>query len=245
MSSSGVNKIGPKGDPGGFVVSTILTGGTNLDDVVTPGLYLNPNANAAAGPPNASQTIGGHLEVLSAANWILQRYTVINESRDTFQRYRNSSLGWLPWYTLTSVRTDQTAGRAMYAWDELNNREQLTYGDTGVRNLEAEIINGWTAGGFKIRRLGYEVTLYCYNINPAAQTGISMWAIPLGFRPYAPVTTLSFPFTGGALYMTSLDVQPNTGASSATGAFQIAKYTTNDAWPTVLPGTASGSIPVT
>jgi hypothetical protein len=44
-------------------------------------------------------------------------------------------------------RVDQTAGRAIYQWDDLNQREQLIYGDTGWRSIALDPTYGVAAAG--------------------------------------------------------------------------------------------------
>ena len=55
------------------------------------------------------------------------------------------------WKNVPSQRVDTTAGRAVYVWDNVNNREQLAFGDTGYRALctwtTAGVITGGTTGG--------------------------------------------------------------------------------------------------
>lgn len=240
---------GAKGEPGGITLGTVL-GTANLDDIKTSGVYRQTaaaNSTPLNNYPEASLgvllvyevTATTHLEQEFRPFW----FSPTTRHASVFYRRQFVSGVWSAWKVYPSNRVSETAGRAIYQWDNINHREQLIYGDTGLRNLEAEIINGWTATIFKVRRIGYEVTMYFYNVSPAAQTGASMWTIPVGFRPPSAVTTMSGTLTGGNVQMTSIAVQPYTSASSATGTVQLVKYATLDAWPATLPGTASGTVP--
>lgn len=155
-------------------------------------------------------------------------------------------------------RVDQTAGRAIYTWDNVNNREQLAYGDTGWRDVSA--VTAWTdaifpagvvtASGYpaRVRRIGYNIELH-FGIDKAASgTPSAAAAIPLGFRPVSGAAVAAIGGTSGlALFRafhsggTSLLVIQSTVA--ITGGSITITYSTNDPWPTALPGTAISTIP--
>lgn len=230
---------GVKGDPGGWVASTGLATGTILTDVITPGLYLNPQANAANGPSNS--TNGGHLEVIAVAGYIYQRYTPIAEARETYVRYRTSGNVWSAWSVFTSTRVDQTAGRVIYQWDDVNNREQMIYGDTGDRAINLSHGNG-TFAALKIRRTGNVVHLVCINWVPPTNGASPLSAgLPIGYRNNNTHHFVAID-NGSTLRASNLSasgsglsVGGNTTASSI--SFYIT-YTTLDAWPTSLIGAA-------
>lgn len=258
---------GDKGDPGGFTTPTVIGAGTSLDTVITSGLYLNPNANVANSPDNPQSA--GHLEVIQSASWVLQRFTPINNPRTIYTRQRDSGSVWASWKIFTTSRVDQTAGRAIYRWDEVNAREQLVYGDTGWRDisslLDPNFVMPAAAPRFHIRRQGYNVTL-AVRIGPAAAiVGTNrnvgrkiLSSFPTGFLPasnasYAPLGTgcVNIPSTslvqlGNLSTQNELWVYGITGvwADATTDAVQVTgNWITDAAWPTTLPGTASGSIP--
>ncbi len=233
---------GAKGDPGGFAASTILTNPTSFDTIIVSGLYFNPVSNSAAAPGPAGT--GGHLEVIIAASWVYQRYTPMGENRGTYVRNRNSSSVWNSWRVINATRVDQTAGRAIYQWDDLNNREQIIYGDTGWRNITT--VNGWTVAGLQIRRVGSIVSLRFYLLDPATATDTVFVTIPSGFRigvnttvgviePSGAVGPLQMLDTGNA-YLPTSRIYGN-------GLYCEVSYNTMQAWPVTLPGTAAGSIP--
>jgi hypothetical protein len=253
---------GLKGDPGGWTTSVIATG-TSLDTVTTPGLYLNPNTNAAAGPSN-TVGYGGHLEVISSSGWLIQRYTSIFETRKTYIRYRNSSNTWGNWYTYTTNRVDQTAGRVIYQWDATNNRDQLIYGDTGVRNT-TELVNptnfetALSNRTLNLRRNGSAVTLWG---QLQVKAGVSVFSystcmfIPSGFRPMAGagVESTALQVRGNTSFLRLLslgnDFALQTIAGNSLGNMTAGDvvnvnvtYQTSDSWPNSLPGIAVGTVP--
>jgi hypothetical protein len=247
---------GPKGDPGGWTTS-VITNGTNLDTVITPGLYLNPNVNASAGPSNTAG-YGGHLEVIASSGWIIQRYTNIFESRETYIRYRNSSGTWGPWYAHTTARVDQTAGRVIYQWDDVNNRDQIIYGDTGWREVKADILTGFTAGSLRIRRVNNLVSIKWDGLQATAQptSGIPAYTPPTGFGNSASDPShygwnnlcastsnvgniWATGMWGGKLVFTQCIGTFSAGLYYNGGL----TYHTEASWPNTLPGTAIGGIP--
>lgn len=246
---------GPKGDPGGWSASTVLSTGQSLDTVVTSGIYLNPSANNAAGPSN-DLGYGGHLEVIASANWIVQRYTLIANPREIYVRIRNSSNTWSSWYTSTTQRVDQTAGRVIYQWDDVNNREQIVYGDTGWRDIKDDTawntavfptgLDKHSANTVRVRRVGSSVELmYAADKNSTAAVTATA-AFPSGFRPTGVVVSLGSnsglglvrAYHGGGA--SNIIYQAPNAVSAVTFYFH---YQTSDPWPTSLPGVAIGTIP--
>lgn len=164
-------------------------------------------------------------------------------------------------------RWDETVGRRCLEWDTNNNREQMIYGDTGWR-----LCGEWTAGGvftsglvvsafgtgfvagsagrWEMRRIGYQVFHRIYGLRTSG-TGGQCFAggsyIPTGFRSSSyedhPVVapwigvTIGFGFSLGELSLSA--------ESAMTTMRRTTFWTlTDQAWPTALPGSAVGSIPV-
>jgi len=160
---------------------------------------------------------------------------------------------WQPWRAFTAQRVDQTAGRAIYTWDDVNGREQLIYGDTGWREIASDLLNGVTASYVRIRRLGSLVSLVFQNVVPPGTSSVDFISIPTGFRPtnhpaayYPTRPALSLTYQNLLLKPGSPDVVALTlnGYASGHGGFSFGlSWTTADAWPTSLPGSANGSIP--
>lgn len=250
---------GAKGDPGGWTASTILAAGTSLDTVITSGLYLNPQSNVAAGP--AGQTNGGHMKVLASANWIHQWYYPIAEPRVYYTRNRTSSNVWSAWRVFAAQRVDQAAGRAIYTWDDLNNREQLVYGDTGWRTVTVTPVAGAvTSGSVRYRRIGSQVYLRFIDVLLAAGSGycpiILSTEVPVGFRPISnersqqsiglgnnALAMQVISIFGEIAWSKTIDTAVSTARPTASTLSGTVQWVTDEAWPTVLPGTAAGSIP--
>jgi hypothetical protein len=248
---------GAKGDPGGFNTGTAL-GSADLNTIVTPGLYRNwTSTDASAGnnyPPSAYLT-QGPLEVISIAapTDVIQRYTVIGGQINSAMRVsyirRYFSGVWSAWYTFNSTRVDQTAGRAIYQWDDVNVREQLIYGDTGWRDVSASLINGWT-GTLTVRRVMQTVTLNgtLYGGSRTSDHFIALASIA-GFKPRGGVTCgMASNIANETIKMVgndNTDLYITTGAATNYTVFCTYLVSEAIAWPTTLPGTASGAIPNT
>lgn len=139
-----------------------------------------------------------------------------------------------------SQRVDNTAGRAIYTWDDTANREQLIYGDTGERLVETALLTDVASGSLYLRRNGNTVTLTLLRVVPALGKATHViYNIPFGFRSNvgrlervnggASGNTIAFIVNQNAtLYETK------TGDTYST----VLTYPTNDAWPTALPGAA-------
>jgi hypothetical protein len=243
---------GPKGDPGGFVAATSI-GATSLDDIKTPGHYRQDNGNNAtllASYPVAAAA--GFLEVLQAVTPgdLIQRYTPVagagtGSGRAMYiRRYFNSA--WGAWYGHTSSRTDQTAGRAIYQWDDLNSRDQMIYGDTGRRNLSPNIPTA-SAGSVLLSRNGNIVNLIFADFLDTSPGSSVSWTnlIPSGFRPanwlYVPlVSTRTCTIQNGG----TVAIQSPGNVTPMTTVIQGSiTWRTDESWPTSLPGVAVGSIP--
>jgi hypothetical protein len=154
--------------------------------------------------------------------------------------------------------TDESVGRRIFTWDGVNNRWQMTYGDTGWRNVtDLAIAAGKTKfpnAVMYIRRVNNTITVRWYGgtgvVEGVAVTGLL--SLPTGFKPGAlggrgPVgqflqasngraATHGFYSDGGVI---------NGGFSADTCAALMGELSapTSDPWPTTLPGTAEGTIP--
>lgn len=140
---------------------------------------------------------------------------------------------------------DETAGRVVKAWDYINGRDQVIYSDTGLRRITHADV---TAGTLSIRREGNTVYFYAQAI-ALANTGtvVISAVIPVGFRASTFVPVASLPYWSSEVSRrarcTGPDLQfQSVGSSDIQNLVGI--WDTNDPWPTTLPGTAIGSIPV-
>jgi hypothetical protein len=152
---------------------------------------------------------------------------------------------------------DETAGRRRFDWDTNNNRWQMTYGDTGWRDVTASC-TGVSSGNVYVRRHGNMVSIRLAAAALTAGTGtLSLgYALPAGFtnagnmvgvgmRNNNATAIQTFALLSNTLYWvgelpvgaTSTLLRPTVGVDAHL-VFQ-----TSDAWPTALPGSASGSIP--
>ena len=247
---------GPKGDPGGFVAATSLVANTDLNNIVTPGTYRNSDTASATLANNFPIAgVSGNIIVIatgpSVVTQILYPINGAYGSRMMFMRSYNTN-SWTPWRTFNSSRIDQTAGRAMYQWDEVNLREQLVYGDTGWRDISASNFVAGAGGSFLIRRMTGMVQASISATLPEGLAGGTVFAtIPSGFSPNNISAAYAYTRPSASLTQVTYRIQNGSGISlsaptwvNAWGALNIhMQWFTNDAWPVALPGTANGTIP--
>jgi hypothetical protein len=251
---------GAKGDPGG-IVDGAVTANTSLDNYTSAGIYRTLDGTFATAI-NSYPVVGktGTLLVLAGANasWLMQEYRLIDQmagsERVIYRRVKQGT--WSPWRAVVTQRVDQTAGRVIYQWDDVNNREQIIYGDTGLRNiyqdqawLDALYGTGATMNSsnvVRLRRIGNMVELM-WVLDKAAAGGITLaGAFPVGFRP-----AMSWAIMGSNSSLGQVRAYHPGGASQMiyqANAIQSANsmmaiYSTIDAWPTTLPGVAIGAVP--
>ena len=157
------------------------------------------------------------------------------------RRLQSSTTGLTYW--------DESVGRRQFAWDTVNNRWQMVYADSGVRDLSAVALsNGWTVNvsTFKIQRQGYLVSVQLY-VDKTAASADTIYTLPTGFRPSIPVNSASptgtsddycysYVQSSGVIGVTRVSMTANIG-------YLYFSFPTTDAWPATLPGSASGSIP--
>jgi len=244
---------GNKGDPGGIVFGTDI-GPANLDTITASGVYRQTNGSYVTALNNYPAVGGiGVLMVLSAFGdntrlvQMFERMTsdVNQTGRITWRRTLYAGV-WSPWRSYASSRVDQTAGRALYAWDDVNSREQLIYGDTGWRDVKALTINGWSSTSLLIRRVGSAVSLVG-SVSATAATSDHYMPLQAGFAPAAGgyhgvASSTAVPPVFRPLGTDGTNHYVTSGGTSGTYNIQ-ANYMTVSSWPTTLPGTASGSIP--
>ncbi|ALY08623.1 hypothetical protein CAPNMURICA_23 [Arthrobacter phage CapnMurica] len=242
---------GPKGDPGGIVQGTVLNADTNMNEILADGRYRVAGVTLVNGPPAAQMY--GSFDVISSqgsARIIQTFYPQASGEggRVIYQRILAGGV-WYGWYAFNSTRVSNVAGRAFYQWDNVAGRDQLIYGDTGVRTLALD--NNYL-GTLQIRRLGNQVYLSGAVKRPVGGSinGTFLTALPDGFKPQTAAWTF-FPVrhsptpNWGTLYRKAYELafEGLTGDTDAGEARFEISWTTVQAWPTVLPGSASGSIP--
>ncbi|MEX8058566.1 hypothetical protein [Microbacterium sp. 16-032] len=232
-------------------------GTSDLNTIVKTGTYVQAtgsNATLARNYPKA--TVGGVLEVVSLfAGSTVQRLYIAYGSGPNVQvghyERRQNGGAWDPWAFYARRRWDQTAGRAAYEYNPEADAEQLIYGDTGWRNITTSVVNGWNANNLSIRRVGHRATLVAEGLTGAAATAQLAIALPSGFSgsglPISPrglFHSATYPsavyraFIGGVL-----ELQFPGWTTAMPTVFGEMSWYTSDAWPTSLPGSASGTIP--
>lgn len=131
--------------------------------------------------------------------------------------------------TTGAVKWIKASGAGNTGW-------KVEYGDTGFRNVAAGLLvaNGFTTvTGMQIRRTGNRVDMTAFGMYRAAPGSGGFYTLPSGFRPAYVCYARSYSdnpcyVSGTAAHMIMA------GTSDAGVSFA---YTTDDAWPSTLPGT--------
>lgn len=143
------------------------------------------------------------------------------------------------------VTVDNTVGRRAFAWDLANNRQQMIYGDTGLRDVSA-LDPDREVGTYNLRRFGNVVTLTAVLVKRlTAGTTTIAGMIPAGFRPDSTQVFVSLSIAPGT---NEFRVGVSTAGNYSVSSYVVGQYTqysitwtTSNAWPTTLPGTAVGT----
>ena len=141
-----------------------------------------------------------------------------------------------------AVKWDESVGRRCFAWDTVNSRWQMIYGDTGWRDIAASSI-GTPPVEFTIVRSMWRVECRAYNMHATSEV-----PIPVGFRPCDASSGSAYPVgtasVGAMLWNAGTSrFVPSGAVAGYLAAFLYWSYVTADAWPAVLPGVASSGIP--
>lgn len=134
------------------------------------------------------------------------------------------------------LKIQETAGRTVSVWDYLNQREQVIYGDTGLRNMVSELTNVESSGHVQLNRYGNLCTLIFHDVKTTTSGNVAILTLPIGFRPdlsqsgTAAGTTRTQATNNGAFVMVGA-----TAGTIITGS--LTWYTPNP-WPATLPGVA-------
>ena len=245
---------GPKGEPGGWNVGTGL-GDRNLDDITTPGLYHQADGAKGLSALNyPREKAAGALQVYSWNGGLFQEFTLIGATPTpaTSGKYIRSTRGsvWTSWAFYPIQRVDNTAGKAIYTWDDTINKEQMIYGVSGVRNITslAAGLNTTTESGgdpaILLSREGSTVTLMFENAKPLANGDWNVFSgLPVGFRPklknpqrYFILASTNSTVSAKSMFFYTSGAMVVFGAASTDVYRQTITYPTVDAWPTTLPG---------
>jgi hypothetical protein len=247
-----IGLTGAKGDPGGFTAGTSLS--TNdLNTITADGIYkqaTSANATLAANYPIAG-VVGLMFVNQISATFIQQIFYPgsTSSSRAHYVRVMSSGV-WQPWRAFGSQRVDQTAGRAIYKWDDVNQREQLVYGDTGSRDISTLKSAAISTTQIWIRRVGTMVTLHIHSLTfSAAGTGAVAILPASALAGFIPVHVSRGVLTTAVAGETrivevAIDGTVNVYGPTATAGYSgMITYDTSSAWPTTLPGAAVGTVP--
>lgn len=121
----------------------------------------------------------------------------------------------------------------------------MIYGDTGWRNVTADLLYGWTAETVAIRRVGSTVEVRIVGLNGQAATANTFFVPPAGFVPHGPGgLSILATSTPGAVHadrvnigITGTNSQIWRTDTSIREAALSSTYLTDNDWPTSLPGT--------
>ena len=154
--------------------------------------------------------------------------------------------------------TDESVGRRIFTWDTVNSRWQMTYGDTGWRDVSTLMTTPehvQTLTTLRLRRQGSTVH---FMVRATVGTGtvfgtvtdIALLSIPTGFAPDDYVTVGSGRQTRMPVHLVTSGASNLMVANLYSGNWTAADllgrgtWATSAAWPTALPGSAVGTIPV-
>lgn len=242
---------GAKGEPGNPLNLT-LAGTGDLNDLLTPAALNVGVAISTFARNYPVEGVAGALFSYERSTSGLQEFWPTSSAQmgNMFYRRIRVNHAWQPWRSFSSQRVDNTAGRAIYTWDDTWNREQMIYGDTGLRNISANLlgIQPPTGNTFpSIRRVGTTVTLNLNGIvidqDYAGQ--LELYVVPDGFKNsfqqinMYPIVRTS-PLEVKTMQLVSqkyvrLYQDPKAGDQIR---HQIT-WETTDPWPTTLPGIAA------
>ncbi len=155
--------------------------------------------------------------------------------------------------------TDESVGRRIFTWDSVNARWQMTFGDTGWRDVTSLIASAYLTDRpdtkLHVRRVGSTVEWNTADVNTngaKALTGVqTMCTIPAGFGTHASndlwaravMMNIDTPILTAWSALNSTNSIRTHNTPAGVRLYGNLSYQTTAAWPTSLPGTAVGSIP--
>ena len=124
---------------------------------------------------------------------------------------------------------------------------QVLEGDTGQRDITANLVNGWTATKVFVRRVNNQVYLQVEGLNAAAMTNQIFVSLSAGFRGYsnAYVSRMLLHTAAGPAAAWRVNIEASGGVyigNATTGTpvlYGLAPFATLDAWPSTLPGVSA------
>ncbi|MDD2326252.1 MAG: hypothetical protein PHW63_09680 [Alphaproteobacteria bacterium] len=142
-----------------------------------------------------------------------------------------------------SIYTDTAATAGAIRWIKSSGGTgnlgwEVEWGDTYWRDITANVLNGWTATGVHLRRLGRIVQFRAYQLDGRNATSNIIFQLPAGFGFGGSGWHL--PMTGGQ----TIEVTGLRNAMLPSGSFYFnggyhfsSSVIVTDSWPTTLPGT--------
>jgi hypothetical protein len=184
---------------------------------------------------------------------------------DTMGFWEGAGGSWVPGGERVDPGTlghywDESVGRREFSWQQESPgpRWVMTYGDTGWRDVSATMQAAYLLldpnAKLYLRRIGSTVEAHYNRGTASTSTGLqSICILPSGFRVGtgvfgSSVGSLVDGATGAPapqiIYSTSGNSGLNVGGLTAgVNSIGSLSYSTLEAWPTALPGSAVGSIP--
>lgn len=231
---------------GQFAGSDLGGSNTSLDTMLTPGVFYQTRAaQATVANKYPSAGLKGVL-IVTRATGAFSEQLYIGEGGFGYYIRTGTSTAWNPWAFIPTQSMDVTVGRRMFARDDYNNRYQMIFGDTGARDITALASTDWTPGTMYLRRFGSQVELVG-NMNSVGGAAVPantvILTLPTGFRPAAVINKLMAggSVVHGVIVGTDGTLRTDSGLTALRWGLT---WTTSNAWPAALPGTAFGSIPV-
>ncbi|QOC24393.1 hypothetical protein IC744_14000 [Microbacterium hominis] len=239
---------------------------TDVDTFRTPGVYRF--TGAATTSPNLPAQLSGVLTVtrVNGDTNVMQEYrpfsgTAVRRRGYYMRTAANSATAFDAWDFVSPVRFDTSAGRAAYIVDSVAQREQRIYGDTGWRDVTSLLDSAkwdYASSNFHVlmRRVGDNVQMVArLKTVGAVAAGDTFLTAPTGFRGPVPAPGAA-PFSVGPVAAPTGVGHIRTAPFSVTGVLDFRSaiaatteisfalsWLTTEAWPTTLPGAASGTIP--
>lgn len=218
--------------------------------------YLSVSTGTAITPSSSEWSVT-RLTAVAPANATRASQIVRVGAGSTSDQMRVDKLGFwegaggqwaLPGTPITNLGfyTDESCGRRLFQWDANNSRWQMTYGETGIRDVASSLETGegyTTVTNLELRRIGNTVQLQAVTLARGSTGSGDKYCLtlPAGFWPDQTVyfrTGISDCFA----YVLLGDGKVYIRTASTSDGFTLSWQTTT-AWPTTLPGSAVGSIP--
>ena len=147
-----------------------------------------------------------------------------------------------------SMYTDTAATNGAIRWIKAtgsgNTGWRVEYGDTGWREIESVLLNGFTATSVKIRRFGDQVSITIFALDGSSSTDTTLYTLPTGFASDSRIrqtwmgrsSSDQTPNSAITYYSNTILLGSPTLITSGRGTID---YLTTDTWPATLPGTAA------